>query len=54
VYLIGAIALGAGFIIGAALLIGHTGRALSLFRYSNVYLALLFGAVALDVLLESA
>jgi heme O synthase-like polyprenyltransferase len=26
------------------------GKAMALFRYSNLYLALLFGAVALDVL----
>ena len=54
VYLSGAIVLGLGFVAGAFRLIGHTGRSLALFRYSNVYLALLFGAVALDVLLESA
>ena len=53
VYLSGAIVLGLGFVVGAIRLIGHAGRSLALFRYSNVYLALLFGAVALDVLLES-
>ena len=53
VYLVAAIVLGTGFVIGAVRLLRHPGRALSLFRYSNVYLALLFGAVALDVLVEA-
>ena len=50
IYLTVAIALGAGFIGGAALVMSRPSRAVALFRYSNLYLALLFGAVALDVL----
>ena len=53
VYLAMAALLGVGFVAGAVRLLGHPGRALALFRYSNVYLALLFGAVALDVLVRS-
>ncbi len=50
VYLAVAVPLGAGFITGAALVMTRPARAMALFRYSNLYLALLFGAVALDVL----
>ena len=50
VYLVVAVVLGAGFVAGAAMVMTRPGKAMALFRYSNLYLALLFGAVALDVL----
>ena len=50
IYLVPAIALGAGFIGMALLLIRDRGRAMQVFRYSNIYLALLFAAAMLDVL----
>ena len=50
IYLVVAIGLGAGFVAGAVLVMSRPSRAVTLFRYSNLYLALLFGAVALDVL----
>ncbi len=53
VYLTVAIALGAGFVLGGLALVQRPSRALALFRYSNLYLALLFGAVALDVLVAA-
>jgi heme o synthase len=52
VYLTAASVLGAGFVVGAWRLRGHPERAMAVFRFSNLYLALLFGAVALDVLVE--
>ena len=52
VYLTAASLLGLGFVIGAAMLARRALRAMTLFRYSNVYLALLFGSVALDVLVR--
>ena len=52
VYLAAAALLGVGFVVGAAMLARRSLRAMTLFRYSNVYLALLFGAVALDVLVR--
>ncbi len=53
VYLTVAIALGAGFVVAALRLVARPERALAVFRYSNLYLALLFGAVALDVLVAA-
>jgi heme o synthase len=53
VYLTAALALGVGFVAGAWRLRGHPERAMAVFRFSNLYLALLFGAVALDVLVEA-
>jgi protoheme IX farnesyltransferase len=52
-YLVTAIALGLGFVLASLGLFRDVGRALAVFRISNVYLALLFGAVALDVLVGS-
>ncbi len=55
VYLASASVLGAGFIYFAARLwrSGSLRDATSVFRYSIAYLALLFGAIALDVLVRS-
>jgi protoheme IX farnesyltransferase len=54
VYPAAAVALGAVFIARALRLrsVGTVAVAMSLFRYSIVYLALLFGAVALDTLIK--
>lgn len=54
VYLVVAIVLGGGFVVGAAMVMTRPGKAMTLFRYSNLYLALLFGAVALDVLVDAS
>ena len=53
VYLGVAVALGLGFVVGAVALLHHPKRALKVFHFSNVYLALLFGAIALDVFVEA-
>jgi heme o synthase len=53
VYLVAALALGAVLIGQAASLLWHPGRALAVFRYSNLYLAFLFAAVVVDVLVSS-
>jgi protoheme IX farnesyltransferase len=55
IYPIAALSLGAMFVAKAAHLQarGTTAAAMSLFRYSIVYLALLFGAVALDTLVKT-
>ena len=50
VYLVSAIALGVGFVALSIALIRDRGRAMLVFRYSNIYLALLFAAAMLDVL----
>ena len=42
--------LGAGFIAGAWRLRSHPQEAMRFFGYSNVYLTLLFGAIAIDAL----
>jgi protoheme IX farnesyltransferase len=49
-YLVFALALGGWFLLGAIRLRRDISRAMAFFRDSNLYLALLFGAVALDVL----
>lgn len=51
-YLVAAIALGLGFIGQAATLLRRPQRALAVFRYSNLYLALLFVAIVVDVLVD--
>jgi len=50
VYLTSAVVLGGWFLVGAFRLRDDTARAMAFFRDSNLSLALLFGAVALDVL----
>ena len=50
IYLVSAIALGVGFVAFALALIRDRARAMLVFRYSNIYLALLFAAAMLDVL----
>ena len=50
IYLVTAIALGAGFVGLALVLVRDRGKAMLVFRYSNIYLALLFAAAMLDVL----
>jgi len=50
VYLVSAIGLGIGFIVMALALVRDRSRAMLVFRYSNIYLALLFAAAMLDVL----
>lgn len=50
VYLVTVTALGLGFVVVGLRLRRDHSRALAVFRYSNLYLALTFGAVALDVL----
>ncbi len=47
-YLGAAVALGAGFVGGALRLRSHPDEAMRFFGYSNVYLTLLFGAIAVD------
>jgi heme o synthase len=56
IYPLAALALGAVFVAKAVALRsrGTTAAAMSLFRYSIVYLALLFGAVAMDTLVHLA
>ncbi len=49
VYVAAAVALGVGFIGGAWRLRARPDTAMQLFRYSNLYLSLLFAAIALDV-----
>ncbi len=39
-----------GFVVAAAILLRRVGAAMAVFRFSNVYLAMVFAAVALDVL----
>jgi heme o synthase len=53
VYLAAALALGAVFVAQAVSLLVRPGRALAVFRYSNLYLAFLFAAVVVDVLVSS-
>ena len=48
VYLISAVVLGGGFLVGAWRLRSHADEAMRFFGYSNVYLTLLFGAIAID------
>lgn len=50
IYLVSAIVLGVGFVALALSLIRNRARAMLVFRYSNIYLALLFAAAMLDVL----
>ena len=50
IYPAAALGLGAGFVAGAVRLIGDPEGAMRLFAYSNLYLALLFAAMALDAL----
>jgi protoheme IX farnesyltransferase len=50
IYLVAAAVLGAWFVVDALRLTRDPRRAMLLFRNSNLYLALLFAAVALDVL----
>jgi protoheme IX farnesyltransferase len=49
VYLAAAAALGTGFVVEAVRLRRDPGRAMQVFQFSNVYLTLLFSALALDV-----
>ena len=49
-YLVLALVLGAAFVVQAATLLRQPGRAMAFFRYSNLYLALLFTAIVVDVL----
>jgi len=49
-YVVSACVLGAGFVAASLRLLRTISRAMRVFRLSNIYLALLFGAVALDVL----
>jgi protoheme IX farnesyltransferase len=51
VYTVTAVVAGAGFIVAGFRLLRSAGPAMSVFRYSNIYLAVLFAAVALDVFL---
>ena len=53
VYLLAAVVLGAGFLRGALILRREatSARAWRLFKFSNVYLALLYAAMVLDRLL---
>ena len=50
-YVWSAVGLGLAFVAVSASLIAHRERAMAAFRFSNLYLTLLFGAVMLDVLL---
>jgi heme O synthase-like polyprenyltransferase len=57
VYLVAAVALGAGFVVWALRVrrAGGAGpSAIGLFRYSTLYLTLLFAAVAADTLVRAA
>ena len=49
-YLVSAAALGIAFLYGAWRLRGNTDEAMRFFGFSNVYLTLLFGAIAIDAL----
>ncbi len=49
-YMLAAVALGAGFVLQAFRVMQDPQRSMRLFTYSNVYLALLFAAVLIDVL----
>jgi heme o synthase len=53
VYLAAASALGVALIVQASSLLWAPDRALAVFRFSNVYLALLFTAVVVDVLVSA-
>jgi len=55
VYLVAALALGLVFVLRAWGLLrgGGTRRAWALYRYSSIYLALIFGAMVLDILLRA-
>ena len=48
VYFVSAVVLGAVFLVGAWRLRSHTDEAMRFFHYTNVYLTLLFGAIAVD------
>lgn len=50
-YMLSAIGLGAGFLLQAFRVMQHPDRSMRLFTYSNAYLALLFAAVMIDVLI---
>ncbi len=50
-YLVAAAALGVLLVVGAWRLRSHVERAMVFFRFSNVYLTLLFAAVAIDALI---
>ncbi len=49
IYLLAAAGLGLGFVVQALRVMRNPGRAMRLFTYSNLYLALLFAAVWIDV-----
>ena len=51
IYMVSALVLGAGFMLQAFRVARDPSRAMRLFAYSNIYLAALFAAVMLDVLL---
>ena len=51
-YVVAAVFLGLGFIGASLTLLGSPSSAMTVFRLSNVYLALLFAAVALDALIS--
>jgi len=48
VYLVSSVVLGGAFLVGAWRLRSHTDEAMRFFSYTNVYLTLLFGAIAID------
>ncbi len=50
-YVVAAVVLGLGFIGASLTLLGSASAAMRVFRLSNVYLALLFAAIALDALI---
>jgi protoheme IX farnesyltransferase len=52
IYLLAAVVLGLGFLVEAFRLNRDPSRAMRLFTYSNVYLALLFAAVWIDATLS--
>ena len=54
IYLVAAAVLGAALVLRSLGLAGGAVRPLAFFRFSNVYLALVFGAVAVDVLADGA
>jgi protoheme IX farnesyltransferase len=51
VYLVAALVLGVAFVGSAFVVMRRVASAITVFRFSNIYLALLFAAVALDVLI---
>ena len=51
IYLLAAIVLGAWFLIEAARLLREPGRAMAVFKFSTIYLAVLFAAMVVDVAL---